>query len=47
MGPDSTGGLSGLSQGDRTVSDFVLEFRTRASISNWNVVVQCNACFRP
>ena len=40
-GPDPSGGLAELHQGDRTVADYALEFRTRARLSDWNEAAQC------
>ncbi|CAJ1081228.1 hypothetical protein LDENG_00284880 [Xyrichtys novacula] len=35
-GSDSARGLMGLKQGERTVADYSIDFRTRASQSGWN-----------
>ena len=43
-GPDVTGGgLMSQRQRDRTVSDYAIDFRTRARLSNWNTAAQCDA----
>lgn len=42
-GPDAAGGLLGLRQGTRTVSDYSIEFRTRALQSHWNMAAQMDA----
>ncbi len=43
LGPDVTGGLMSLRQGDRTVADYAIDFRTRARLSDWNAAAQCDA----
>ena len=43
QGPDSTGGLLRLRQGDRTVSDYAIDFRTQARKSAWNSAALCDA----
>ena len=42
-GPDASGGLLGLNQGSRSVADYSIHFRTRASSSEWNQAAQCDA----
>lgn len=42
-GPESTRGLIGLKQGERTVADYSIDFRTRASRSSWNSSALCEA----
>lgn len=42
-GPDAAGGLLGLRQGARTVSDYSIDFRTRALQSQWNAAAQTDA----
>lgn len=39
----TTQGLIGLQQGDRTVADYSIDFRTRASLSSWNSAAQVDA----
>ncbi|XP_068186426.1 uncharacterized protein [Antennarius striatus] len=43
LGPDAAGGLMSQRQGDRTVSDYAIDFRTRARLSDWNAATQCDA----
>lgn len=43
LGPDATGGLMSQRQGDRTVADYAIDFRTRARLSDWNAAAQCDA----
>ena len=42
-GTEATGGLIGLKQGDGTVADYSIDFRTRASQSKWNNSALCDA----
>lgn len=42
LGPDTAGGLLGLSQGGQTVADYAIDFHTWACQSDWNVVAQCD-----
>lgn len=42
-GSESTRGLMGLKQGERTVADYSIDFRTRASQSSWNSSALCDA----
>ena len=42
-GPDSAGGLLRLRQGDRTVSDYAIDFRILARQSEWNSAALCDA----
>ncbi len=42
-GSESARGLMGLKQGDRTVADYSIDFRTRASQSRWNSSALCDA----
>ena len=42
-GPEAIGGLIGLKQGEKTVSDYSIDFRTRASRSKWNNSALCDA----
>eukprot|EP00064_Thunnus_orientalis_P017544 superscaffoldBa00003762_g17628 len=42
-GPEAIGGLIGLKQGERTVADYSIDFRTRASRSKWNYLALCDA----
>lgn len=37
-GPDVTGGLLNIQQGDRSVSEYAIDFRT----SSWNMAAQCD-----
>ncbi|KAI3363775.1 hypothetical protein L3Q82_001206 [Scortum barcoo] len=43
LGPDATGGLLNISQGNRTVQDYAIEFRTKARLSDWNEPARCDA----
>uniref|UniRef100_A0A8C5DBT5 CCHC-type domain-containing protein n=1 Tax=Gouania willdenowi TaxID=441366 RepID=A0A8C5DBT5_GOUWI len=43
IGPDAGGGLLGIRQGARTVSDYSIEFRIRALQSQWNAAAQTDA----
>lgn len=46
LGPDAAGGLLNLHQGDRTVADHAVDFRTRAHESRWNTEAQCDTYLR-
>ncbi|KAI3364481.1 hypothetical protein L3Q82_010834 [Scortum barcoo] len=46
LGPDATGGLLNISQGNRTVQDYAIDFRTKARLSDWNEPARCDAFLR-
>ena len=46
VGPDAAGGLLNLSQGNGSIVDYAIEFRTRSRLSNWNSAAQCDAYLR-
>ena len=46
VGPDAAGGLLSLSQGNGSVVDYAIGFRTRGRLSNWNSEAQCDAYLR-
>ena len=46
LGPDVTGGLMSMSQGEQTVVHYAIEFRIRARQSSWNKAACCDAYLR-